>query len=612
MIGDVLVSTVICKNLRKAYPNAQIDYMVYKSTMPVLQGHNEIDNIIIFEEKHRKNKLQLLRLIHSIRKTKYNIVIDSYSKLESFLTVFFSGAKQKISYKKPARNFLYTDNVPMLQKAKTNIGLTLERRLSLLRPLNLVIDFDVVPELFVTDIEKEFATQIFKDNKLDISRPTIMLSIIGSSENKTYPLEYMAKIIDFIAANYNANLLFNYIPNQIKQAQLVYDNCKKETQKNIYFNVLGKNLREFIAIMNACDFIIGNDSGSINMAKALDKPSFIIFSPWIHKKMWATFEDGILHDSVHLKDFKPKLFQNKTDKELKQDALKLYLFLKPEFIYNKLGLFLENRKSLKVVNTDFNVLYNKSKKDLLSALVISFNEEDNIENVIENLDFADEIIIVDSFSTDKTVEIIKKFKHVKLIQNKFKNFSKQRNFALEQANHEWILFIDADEEITLKLKNEITQVLEDNDGNIAYEMYRNFYFNNKLLKYSGWQTDKVFRFYKKSHVLYEPTKYVHETLNIKGKTSVFKNRLNHFSFISFDDYKSKMDQYAKLRAIELFENNLKPNFYHFYIKPLYRFLNHYILRLGFLDGKNGMTICKLSSYGVKQRYVELKKLYVKE
>ena len=106
MIGDVLVSSILCDNLRKAYPNTQIDYMVYESTIAVLQGNTSFDNLILFKEKHRKSKWEYFKLLKSIRAEKYDIVIDAYSKLESWLVVLFSGAKQKISYWKKGRTFL--------------------------------------------------------------------------------------------------------------------------------------------------------------------------------------------------------------------------------------------------------------------------------------------------------------------------------------------------------------------------------------------------------------------------------------------------------------------------------------------------------------------------
>ncbi len=248
----------------------------------------------------------------------------------------------------------------------------------------------------------------------------------------------------------------------------------------------------------------------------------------------------------------------------------------------------------------------------ISALIITFNEEEKIKNLIENLNFVDEIVVVDSYSTDKTIDILEQFPSVKVFQNKFENFSKQRNFALQHVKNNWVLFVDADEIIPAKLKEEIISLSKKEMIFSAYEIYRQFYFKNKPLRFSGWQTDKVFRLFNKNNVFYEPSKLVHETLNINGPTKVLKNKLAHYSYSSYEEYKSKMTHYARLRAQELFKKGLKPNLFHFYIKPAYRFLNHYVLRLGFLDGKYGYTLCKLNAMGVKQRYIELIKIHKEE
>jgi len=340
MIGDVLVSSIICNNLRIAYPNAQIDYLVYASTTPVLEGNSSIDTIILFEEKHRKSKKELLKLGLQLRNEKYDLLIDAYSKLESWILVLLSNAKRKISYKKPGRNFLYTDNVPFEPFPKTNLGLAIERRLSLLEPLNLPVKTDPIPRLFVSDKENNEAIALFEKHKVQKDRKTVMISLLGSEKIKTYPLDFMSKVVDYIADHEDVNILFNYFPKQINEAKIVFDGCKPSTQKKIYFDLLGSDLRSFIAIMNQCDLIIGNDGGAINMAKALEKPSFIIFSPWIEKKIWATFEDGVHHLSVHLHDFRPDLFKDKTEKMLKKESLSLYQEFNPEFFKDKIELFL--------------------------------------------------------------------------------------------------------------------------------------------------------------------------------------------------------------------------------------------------------------------------------
>ncbi len=340
MIGDVLISSIICNNLRKAYPEAIIDYLVYESTIQVLLGNPSIDKIILFKEEHKKSKIAFLKLALQLRKEKYDLLIDAYSKMESWLLTPIVKAKTSISYKKPGRNFLYTYNVPFAKFPKTNLGLAIERRLSLLDPLSLSIAIDPNPKLYLSNDEIHNTAVLFKKHFIIKDKKTVMISLIGSEKLKTYPFNYMANLIDQIADSFDVNILFNYFPKQVADARQIYNNCKTSTQEKIYFDLFGDDLRSFIGIMNNCDLIIGNDGGAINIAKALGKPTFIIFSPWIEKKIWATFEDGINHISVHLKDFKPELIDNKSYKNLKKNALELYEEITPEIIAPKLSQFL--------------------------------------------------------------------------------------------------------------------------------------------------------------------------------------------------------------------------------------------------------------------------------
>jgi glycosyltransferase involved in cell wall biosynthesis len=328
--------------------------------------------------------------------------------------------------------------------------------------------------------------------------------------------------------------------------------------------------------------------------------------------MWATFEDGKFHKSVHLHDYKSELFDNKSEKELKKNSLELYKYFTPDHIFDELQLFLNynltesNELLLENIIAESS---HKSRLRKLSVLIITLNEIENIENLIKNVNFADEVVIVDSFSSDGTVEVVRKYDNVRLVQHEFINFSNQRNFALKQATHDWILFIDGDERISNNLQHEIIMTLDSPKEIIAYGFYRRFYFENTPLGFSGYQTDKVFRLFNKNYVTYNKEKLVHETLHINGKTKILKNKLDHYSYTNDTIYKGKLIKYAKLRAEELYVKRLKPNFYHFYIKTYYRFLYHYIIRFGFLDGKKGYKISKLNAFGVQQRYIELKKIY---
>ena len=245
----------------------------------------------------------------------------------------------------------------------------------------------------------------------------------------------------------------------------------------------------------------------------------------------------------------------------------------------------------------------------LSIIVLSFNNADQINELLENIDFADEIIIVDSFSTDGTVEAIKRHKGVIFKQHRFKNFSAQRNFAITQCNTNWVLFIDTDERISNELRKEIIQAVKKPNGIVTFGFYRRFFINAISLKYSGFQSEKIYRLFHKKYAIYDVNKFVHETLLINGRSKMFKNRLNHYSYTSEGVYKEKLTHYAKLRAEELFIKKLKPNYYHFFVKPPFRFFKHFVIKLGFLDGNNGLKIASLNAFGVKQRYIELEKLY---
>lgn len=251
------------------------------------------------------------------------------------------------------------------------------------------------------------------------------------------------------------------------------------------------------------------------------------------------------------------------------------------------------------------------EKQLLTALVITYNEEQNIKTVLDHLAFADEIIIVDSFSSDKTFEIAASFKNVKVVQRAFDNFACQRNYALSLASNSWILFMDADERLTPELQQEISLVINQKNSASAYFMRRNFMFENKKLRFSGWQTDKIIRLFKKENANYNIKKIVHEKLIVNGRIGKLKNRLIHHSYSNYRDYKQKMVFYGQLKAQEEVLKETSPNFFHFYIRPAYQFLNQYLVRFGFLDGKKGIIICYLNALSVAVRFQELKKIKAK-
>jgi ADP-heptose:LPS heptosyltransferase len=341
MIGDVLASSTLCNTLKNEYPEAQIDYLIYPFTSPVVENNPNIDNLILFTDEAKKSKIELLKFCLKIRKAKYDIIIDAYGKLESNMIVGFSGAKTKIGFYKSYTNLIYTHTVKELSVPKTDAGLALENRMLLLEPFSLKKPLKNKPEIFLKDSEIENGKQILIQNQIDFSKKIYMIGVLGSGKTKTYPGKYMAELLDKIVLDTDATLLFNYIPSQLKEAQEIFDLCQPETQKNIKIDIVPKSIREFLSITYHCDALIGNEGGAVNMAKALNKPTFTIFSTWIKKEAWNSFDDGIKNVSVHLKDLKPELYGEKSAKEMKSQAMELYQAFAPNLIIPSLKEYLK-------------------------------------------------------------------------------------------------------------------------------------------------------------------------------------------------------------------------------------------------------------------------------
>ncbi len=336
MIGDVLTSSILFEALREEFPEAELHYMIYEHTYPVVQNNPNIDKII-FNDKDNSLK----SLIQMTKKEKYHAVIDVYSNLKTALITGFSGAKYRIAYNKKYTRPLCTHVFSRNIQSQTIAGAAIEKRMRMLSPLSSNVPLEIKPKIFLTEEEKSEAKQKLEKAYIDLSKTLYMIGVLGSSEKKTYPLPYLAEILDRVVSQTDANLLFNYIPSQKKEIENIFQLCQPETRKHIHLNIYGKSLREFLALTSHCDALIGNEGGAVNMAKALGIPTFAIFSPPLNKENWNIYEDGEKNVSVHLKDYLPEFFQDKTFKELSKENDELYNKLKPSFFTDKLQHFLK-------------------------------------------------------------------------------------------------------------------------------------------------------------------------------------------------------------------------------------------------------------------------------
>lgn len=239
----------------------------------------------------------------------------------------------------------------------------------------------------------------------------------------------------------------------------------------------------------------------------------------------------------------------------------------------------------------------------ITAIIPTFNEEQRVEKAIQSVVWADEIMVVDSFSTDKTLEIAGKYTDF-ILQRTYENSASQKNWAIPQATHEWILLLDADEWVTPELEAEIRETLAEEPDSVAYWIYRENHFLGKRIKYSGWQHDKVIRLFRKSRCRYE-CKNVHAEVVADGQAGFLKHRIGHDTFKDLNHFLDKVNRYSWWSAMDCDAKTGRLTPFHFVARPMFRFGKHYVIQLGFLDGTRGFFIASLSAYSVLLRYVKL-------
>lgn len=240
----------------------------------------------------------------------------------------------------------------------------------------------------------------------------------------------------------------------------------------------------------------------------------------------------------------------------------------------------------------------------LTAIIPTGNEAHNIEAVLESVSFADEIMVVDSLSTDNTVELARKYTDF-ILQREYEYSASQKNWAIPQATNEWILLVDADERITPELKDEIQDILKEGTDKAGFWIYRDNLFMGRQLKNSGIKGDKCIRLFRKSLCRYED-KHVHAEIIADGEVGFLKHKMLHDTFVSLDHFYNKMNRYAGWQAEDYLKKVKHVTFYHLWLKPAFRFFKHYILGLGFRDGFEGYVYAITQKHAVKMRYIKLK------
>jgi glycosyltransferase involved in cell wall biosynthesis len=242
----------------------------------------------------------------------------------------------------------------------------------------------------------------------------------------------------------------------------------------------------------------------------------------------------------------------------------------------------------------------------ISAVIIAFNEEGKIRDCLESLRWADEIVVVDSHSADRTREIAASFPNTRVIERDWPGHVKQKNFALEQASHEWVISLDADERVSLALREEIRRVMGHPEAD-GYAMPRRVFYMNRWINHCGWYPARKVRLVKKAAARWQGVD-PHDTLTVSGTVENLRGDLYHLSFDSIYSHFRTIDHFTRVGADEAFKAGKRATVLDITLRPLFTFVKMYFLKLGFLDGIPGFILCVLSAFHTYTKYERLSAL----
>ncbi len=243
---------------------------------------------------------------------------------------------------------------------------------------------------------------------------------------------------------------------------------------------------------------------------------------------------------------------------------------------------------------------------MLSVAIITHNEEDNIRDTFESVKWADEIVVVDSFSTDRTQEICREYTD-KVYSFEWSGFSEQKNRAVSMTTYPWVLILDADERVTDSLRDEIINLLKGTPSMDGYYIPRKNYFKKRWIKHGGWWPDYTLRLFRREKGSFE-TREVHEAIKINGNTGHLKNLIEHYTYKNINDYLKRMQTYSTLAAKELFKKGRRANIFDIIFRPLATFCRMFFLQMGILDGIYGIILASLYSVYTYEKYSKLRKM----
>lgn len=240
----------------------------------------------------------------------------------------------------------------------------------------------------------------------------------------------------------------------------------------------------------------------------------------------------------------------------------------------------------------------------ITAIVTTFNEEREIADCLDTLSWCDQCLVVDSYSTDRTLEIVRGYPGVEVLQHAYYGGAAQKNWALGHARCDWVLLFDADERCTPELRAEIERRLASGSDANAYTIHRRVFFLGRQLRYSGWRNDRVVRLIRRGTARYE-NRRVHARMITTGPAPLLRASMDHHMVRDIAEYVTRITRYGIWGAAQHWRDGRRSSPFKIALRPLWRFLRNYFLFRGFLDGTRGLVACALGSYATYVKWTVL-------
>jgi len=243
----------------------------------------------------------------------------------------------------------------------------------------------------------------------------------------------------------------------------------------------------------------------------------------------------------------------------------------------------------------------------LAVIILTYNEAEHIAACIDSARFADTIIVFDSFSTDSTVDLAKRA-GVTVIQNKFENYAAQRNAALQAAQSEWVLFVDADERVTPELADEVREKIN-LTGYSGFRIPRHNTIFGKRTRGAGWYPDYQTRLLKVGEAQYDLSRPVHETVILQHECGTFDNAFTHYNYKDVAQFHDKQKRYTAYDAGILHDQGIHPKPQNYVLQPIRQFWWRFVTLKGYVDGLHGLRLSLLMAWYEFRKYVTLGELW---